>query len=356
MITYPLPQFEQQKAEILQRYKILGGAEEINTSPAAQTVALALGAPIVIVALTERYRHWFRVSHGCTEHQHDQLQDFCATAILSDTAFWVENAADEPYFARDLDAHRLRNVAFYAGAPLHNPDGQRFGTLCVISPTPRAVDPAAMNLLRSFATLVSGEICLRSAGRYAVRDLLTLEEDKCGLYNLAMTDPLTGALNRRAMHHFADREVTRAVRHGLNLSAVMLDIDHFKKVNDVHGHAAGDDVLKAVARNFRQSIRDEDILARVGGEEFALILPETTPDDAVRLCNRLRQNIKSMTFSGDGGPFSVTISMGISEPLPGDREITPILEKADKALYDAKRSGRDRVIVGELSSDEALIA
>lgn len=356
VITYPLPRFDQQKAEIEQRYKILSGAEGIDSNPVAQTAALTFGVPVVLVALTERYRHWFRVSHGVCEKTHEQLQDYCAHAILCDTSFAVSDASREPYFERDMKAAGIDHIGFYAGAPLRNPDGQRFGTLCLIDTEARDFTPQEITLLEHFAEMVSSDICLRSAGRYAVRDLIEVEEDKCSLYDLAMTDPLTGALNRRAMFHFAEREVKRAIRHDLDLAILMLDIDHFKQVNDVHGHAAGDEVLKQVGRLFRNSIRDEDLLARVGGEEFALILPETTAQDASILANRLRQSIKALKFVGDGGPFSITVSMGISEPLRGEDHVTEALERADKALYSAKHGGRDKVVIGETKLDHGKIS
>jgi diguanylate cyclase (GGDEF)-like protein len=123
----------------------------------------------------------------------------------------------------------------------------------------------------------------------------------------------------------------------------MIDIDHFKTVNDVHGHNVGDIVLKQLVGIVSNGTRDEDLVGRLGGEEFALILPETDLERAKILANRLREAVKRQSFSGDSGAFGISISVGISMPNPSDLDILPALERADKALYDAKRNGRNRV-------------
>lgn len=347
LITYPLPRFDQQKSEVMQRYQILNGSDAFDTNHTARTAALVFGAPIVVAALNERYRDWFRSAHGVDDKDYDRLQDFCALANLSEDAFVVQDARAEDYFARDPAVLGSPNVAFFAGAPLRDPDGKRFGTLCVIDNTPRAMTESQLSVLRSFAGQLSGEICLRSAGRYALRDLIEVEEDKCALYDLAMTDPLTRALNRRAFFNFTEREVRRAHRHKLPLSTLMIDIDHFKKVNDVHGHAAGDEVLKTMVAEVTGAIRDEDLVGRLGGEEFAIVLPETPAQSAKILADRLRNVVKSQKFYGDGGAFSISISVGITELVSNDLEIDGALERADKALYEAKRNGRDRVEIAD---------
>ena len=326
----------------MQRYRILNGSGGFDTNHVARTAALVFGVPIVVAALNERYRAWFRSAHGVNDTQFERLQDFCSLANLSDVPFVVSNAQQEEYFAKSPVVAGDPKVAFFAGAPLRDPDGKRFGTLCLLDPRPRTMAPHELATLESFAGLLSGEICLRSAGRYAVQDLIDVEEDKCTLYDLAMTDPLTRALNRRAFFHFTEREVKRANRHGLDLSAMMMDIDHFKKINDIHGHAAGDEVLRTMIAAVLKAIRDEDLVGRLGGEEFALLLPETPPARAKILGDRLRHVIKSLTFVGEGGPFSISISIGISGLHKHDQDIVPVLERADKALYQAKRNGRDR--------------
>ena len=330
---------------MLQRYKILEGSEQFNAAHVARTAALVFGIPFILVALNERYRDWYHCAHGVDANDHDRLQAFCAHANLSEGAFFVEDVRRDTYFANNPAVTDSPRVGFFAGAPLHNPEGKRFGTMCLIDSKPRKFTQVDLDILVSFALLVGQDICLRSAGRYAIRDLIESEEDKCTLFDLAMTDPLTQTLNRRAFFRFSEREVSRASRYGTQLAVLMLDIDHFKQVNDVHGHAVGDVVLKAMVKTISDSIRDEDLIGRLGGEEFAIVLPQTSPERAEIVANRLRQEIKALTFEGEGGTFNVTISIGISEPTDSDMDIVASLERSDKALYTAKRNGRDRVVI-----------
>ncbi|MEM9232681.1 MAG: sensor domain-containing diguanylate cyclase [Pseudomonadota bacterium] len=347
MITYPLQKFDTVKTEVEQRYRILDGSSAYDTNHMARTVALAFRVPIVIAALNERYRAWFQSSHGVSDEMEDPISDLCSLANLADRFFQVEDMTGDSYFADETVVKEAPFIKSFAGVPLTDPDGKRFGTLCLLDTRPRVYDEVEARLLESFGGLLSNDICVRSAGRYAVQDLISAEEDKCSLYDLAVTDSLTGCLNRRAFFHLTERETARARRHGLPLTTVLFDIDHFKKVNDVHGHAAGDDVIASLARVVAKEIRDEDYLGRLGGEEFGLVLPETTPAQAVSLTNRLRHKIKSLTFLGEGGSFSITVSFGVALVDSHDQTVNPGLERADRALYEAKRNGRDRVELAE---------
>ena len=337
------PRFENLKADVLQRYQILNGSMAYDASQISRTAALVFDLPTVVVVLNERYRHWYQSQHGVAPGSLDHVLAFCALSNLSDSLFVVQDVRKEAFFSRDKSLTRAASIVFFAGAPLSDPDGKRFGTLCLIDEKPREFGADKLAVLGSFAELVSQDICLRSAGRYAVRDLIDLEEEKCFLFDLAMTDPLTKALNRRAFFRFAEREVLRSRRHGLDVSVLMIDIDHFKAVNDVYGHNAGDDVLKQLVGVVSDITRDEDLVGRLGGEEFALILPETDLEKAGILANRLREAVKRLSFPTEAGAFGISVSIGISVPEASDTDILPALARADKALYEAKRNGRDRV-------------
>lgn len=355
MITYPPPRFEQQKKEVLQRYQILNGAGIYYADQIAHTAANAFGVPIAIAALNTRYRHWYHSAHGVEGKDFDRLQMYCAPAILAQESFVLEDMREDMYFGNNPIVTGPPLAVFMAGAPLRDPDGKRFGTLCLIDHEPREFSDKQIRTLESFAQLMSDDICLRSAGRYAVRDLIELEKARCDLFDLAMTDPLTKALNRRAFFRFAEREVHRLRRHGNPMSVLMLDVDKFKMVNDVHGHAAGDVVLQKLVELATQNVREEDLVGRLGGEEFAILLPETRPERAEMLANRLREDVKKLAFQGDGGEFGITVSVGISEPDCVDASIKPALERADAALYSAKRNGRDRVETNTPAGDSWLL-
>ena len=162
---------------------------------------------------------------------------------------------------------------------------------------------------------------------------------------LATHDDLTGLLNRRAMLDRMQLEQRRSLRSGSPLLIAQLDIDHFKAVNDTHGHAAGDLVLQSFADTVRRNVRDTDVLARWGGEEFVLLLCDTPAADAVTLMERLRQAVQAMQVpvAQGGQPITVTVSIGLARHAPAD-PLAGTLERADQALYAAKAGGRNRVV------------
>jgi diguanylate cyclase (GGDEF)-like protein len=159
---------------------------------------------------------------------------------------------------------------------------------------------------------------------------------------LATIDDLTGIYNRRALFEQAAREVQRAVRFAHPLSITMFDLDHFKQVNDTHGHAAGDQALRMVAQRCRESIRAVDILGRFGGEEFVVVLPETNTAGACLAAERVRRRIVDTPIVTDHGAIRVTCSLGVTSLGPND-DFDTLLKRADQALYDAKAAGRNCV-------------
>ena len=161
---------------------------------------------------------------------------------------------------------------------------------------------------------------------------------------LATTDPLTGLLNRRAFTAAGTTELQRAGRHGRPVALVMMDLDHFKHVNDTHGHPTGDLVLATAAACCRRTLRATDVLARLGGEEFCFLLPETALVGGVVAAERLRRAIAEQTFSAADVRFSVTASFGVAERSAPRDTLEHMLKRSDAALYDAKRPGRDRVV------------
>lgn len=161
-------------------------------------------------------------------------------------------------------------------------------------------------------------------------------------------DSLTGLLKHSRIKERVDLELARAVRSNEWMSVVMLDLDHFKSVNDTHGHPMGDKVIKALAHILRQRLRKTDAIGRYGGEEFVAILPACSDKEALRLIDDVRESFKALSFQGNGGTFHVTLSAGISRFEPGLRvRADELLQRADDALYLAKHNGRDCVVVAE---------
>ncbi|MHC8315383.1 GGDEF domain-containing protein [Pseudomonas sp. LB3P31] len=158
----------------------------------------------------------------------------------------------------------------------------------------------------------------------------------------ALRDPLTDTGNRVAMDQTLQREIDMSRRHLQPLSLLMLDIDHFKRINDSHGHSAGDDVLKAVAASIKGQLRNVDMVFRFGGEEFLILLSNTGREAAAMIGERLRFATQAGQYSADGQPIELTVSLGCSTLLPGE-SAESLLRRADSALYVAKREGRNRL-------------
>jgi diguanylate cyclase (GGDEF)-like protein len=162
---------------------------------------------------------------------------------------------------------------------------------------------------------------------------------------LSRTDFLTGLPNRRTLDDSLTRELSRAQRHGLPLSVAMLDIDHFKKVNDTFGHNAGDAVLRQLARLASETFRDADAVYRYGGEEFTVLLPHADLEGARVACQRFVELVARAAFNTPAGPLKITCSVGLTAARPSDGDPAELLARADRSLYQAKAQGRNRVVV-----------
>jgi diguanylate cyclase (GGDEF)-like protein len=159
----------------------------------------------------------------------------------------------------------------------------------------------------------------------------------------ARTDPLTGALNRRAMEEIALRETSRSIRHGHPLCMIVLDVDHFKSLNDTRGHAAGDCALQALVTHARTMLRTNDVIARTGGEEFTILLPDTSAHDGIMAAERVRQGIESLEVLFDGEPLRFTVSAGVAQLNAPQETWESMMRRADSAMYEAKENGRNAV-------------
>ncbi len=162
---------------------------------------------------------------------------------------------------------------------------------------------------------------------------------------LAQTDFLTGLNNRRAFFEQANKLVKLAKRYGHKYTIIMIDLDRFKLINDNYGHAMGDKVIIKLARTINDIIRSTDIAGRIGGEEFAIILPETESSEAKELAERLRCKVDSIILTNGKGTLAFTASLGLAESAPNDSSFNDTLSRADIALYKAKEQGRNCVVI-----------
>lgn len=159
----------------------------------------------------------------------------------------------------------------------------------------------------------------------------------------ARTDPLTGAMNRRALEEAALRETARSIRHGNALCAIIIDIDHFKRLNDARGHAAGDRALQALVGQVKTMLRGQDMLARMGGEEFAILLPDTPVSAGILTAERVRQAIETLEIPFETGPIQFTVSAGVAQLDSTQGSWEAMMRSADAAMYEAKEKGRNLV-------------
>jgi diguanylate cyclase (GGDEF)-like protein len=220
--------------------------------------------------------------------------------------------------------------------------------LAMATHAPGTFDPTVEGIHFVFAAVVLPVISVLAGDLSAMRLRLKLQRAElqsalARIHKLATRDDLTGLINRRHMEELADMEQRRAMRSGSLPCLCLLDIDHFKRVNDQHGHAAGDEVLRVFARHAAASMRETDMLARWGGEEFLVLLPDTRPDEARMGFERLRRLLARDEAWGAHAHMRVSFSAGLTTWRAGE-PLRDALARADHALYQAKASGRDRLV------------
>lgn len=196
--------------------------------------------------------------------------------------------------------------------------------------------------LRDGDHIVLGDIILKFIGRGSVEARYHEE-----IYQLATHDSLTGLMNRRHFAELLDAEAARGLRRAPRAVLAILDVDHFKAINDQHGHLEGDGVLRQLADILRRLVRAGDLLARIGGEEFAVLMPDTDVEQARAFAERVRQTVESAAFMPGGAPRQVTVSIGLAAMAEDRLQRSELLRTADRALYAAKEAGRNRVVVAD---------
>jgi diguanylate cyclase (GGDEF)-like protein len=320
MLLDPKLNDEPARLAALQRYEVLDTAPEHNFDRITQLVQAVLAAPICTIALIDSDRQWFKSCIGLRSHETGRDIAFCSHTIQHREPLHVTDALLDPRFASNSLVTGDPFIRSYLGVPLSTPDGYNVGSLCVIDTVPRTYTPAQIDILKNFAALVVDELELR---------------------RIAQTDHLTGTATRRSFTLELERSIARFNRSSQPAALLMLDIDHFKRVNDTYGHPAGDHVLTTVAARFETLLRRGDTFGRLGGEEFGILLEDTQVYRALEIADRLRLDLASSPIHYNP-PLRITASFGIAILSPHIASAKHWLALADSALYEAKRSGRNR--------------
>lgn len=304
----------------LKRYDILDTEPEEPFDRITELVRTVLNVPFSAVTMVDDKRIFFKSIAGLEVSEMDRESTLSGQAMLHDHAFTIVDASKDDRFRNNPHVHSAPYVRGFLGIPLKSSDGFTLGVLTAADTAVREFLPHEITILESFAKLVVNEIEMRK---------------------IATSDGLTGAMTRRAWEDAAMKEISKSRRHDVPASLVMFDIDHFKQVNDAHGHAAGDEVLREVARRAMETIRESDFMGRLGGEEFGLLLPHADTQEAAEIADRVRRAIGGTPIHVNGIALNVTSSFGIYM-LDGD--ITGIdgwMARADAFLYQAKNGGRN---------------
>ncbi len=260
----------------------------------------------------------------------------CGTAAYTRQRVIVGDIQSHPLWQDYRDLAARAGLAACWSEPVFSSRGRLLGTFALYSRQPREPAEHDLYLIGQAANLAS----------IAIEHHQVLDE----LEQRAHTDSLTGLANRGRFMELAEVEIARAKRYQSPYAVMLLDIDHFKGINDKYGHKAGDVVLQELATIMRRTLREVDIIGRIGGEEFAVLLPETGVDEASQVAERLRQVVAHSELpTGDNVSLRITVSIGLAQMVDQPNALDDILRKADTALYEAKNNGRNRVCVANVA-------
>jgi diguanylate cyclase (GGDEF)-like protein len=313
----------------LDRYGILDTQPEAKFDKITALVRTVLNVPMAAVSLIGSDRQWLKSRQGIAVSEAPRDVSFCTHTIQARKPMVVADAKIHPLFAAHPGVTGEPFIRSYLGIPLSSPDGYNIGALCAVDTKPRDFDASQIQIMTNLAALVMDEMELRL---------------------IAQTDFLTGALTRRAFIGELDRAWARFARENEPAAILLLDIDHFKAINDALGHAAGDTVLATVASCCGDKVRAGDAFGRIGGEEFAILLANVTADEAAHTAERFRAAIERLNLASFPA-VQVTASIGVSSLTTDVSSMDAWLARADAAMYAAKQSGRNRCCIAEAGSE-----
>jgi diguanylate cyclase (GGDEF)-like protein len=327
MLPAPLPPTEAARLIALRAYDVLDTLCEAAFDDLTRVAAKLTGSPIALISMVDADRQWFKSRHGLDATETPRSLAFCAHAILyPNQQLIVPDATQDARFANNPLVTGDLGIRAYAGTPLVTPEGHALGTLCVIDTVHRQFTEDQLDTLRSLTRTVQTTLELRRA----------LLQSR----HLALTDALTGIANRPAFLTALGAAIARQHRRGDGFALLYLDLDGFKRINNLCGRAIGDAVLRGVAAALSATTRQEELAGRIGGDKFAVLLDCCTADETLAAAERIRLAINRGMETCD---WAVTVSAGavcFSSP-PTDEE--EAMYAADELMDEAKNAGRNRV-------------
>ncbi|MBT8142142.1 MAG: sensor domain-containing diguanylate cyclase [Gammaproteobacteria bacterium] len=311
MKTPPRPINEISRLETLQSLKILDTPPEERFDRYTRLASSIFDVPIALVSLVDSHRQWFKSSCGLDVSETPRSVSVCGHVINQNDIFVVEDLTkDDRFFDNPLVSNDPK-LRFYAGVPLQPLNGYKLGSFCVLDYEPRSFTDKDRKDLLDLASMVSDELVL-------------------------YVDELTGLTNRRGFNMIAQTVLSAAHRSKNIVSVVMLDMDHFKYINDQFGHIAGDRALKIFADCMTQVFRESDVISRFGGDEFCVLLSNTSKQDAVTGLERLRELLDEANANPQN-EFQLAFSAGVVESgMFGAPSIENLMSEADRLLYAEK--------------------
>ena len=296
--------------------------------------------PVAAISLLNEDKQWFKSAAGWGISELSREQAICRLTVEAGRSVMIGDTLEDPRVAKlpcRRDGPRFRA---YAGHPLVDEHGVCIGTFCVFDLKPREFLPADRQTLIDLAALAQRE--LQSDQLTSAHSALT---SKLGMARReALMDPLTHLWNRRGASVLLKGAFASADQRGTPLALALLDLDNFKRVNDNHGHQAGDEVLRRVASRLLSAVRGDDAICRLGGDEFLVLMADTDANIANRVAERIRHAITDAPVPTRDGAMSVSVSVGCTVRQPHDKTaVEALLERADQALMQSKAAGRNRV-------------
>jgi diguanylate cyclase len=339
MPAAPPTEHEKQRLATLAAQHLLDTPPDARFDSLVRLTADLFDVPIALVSLVDRDRQWFKSAVGLSACETHRDYAFCAYAILQpDDVMVIEDAAADPRFADNPLVTGDPFIRFYAGAPLLARDGQPLGTLCIIDCKPRALAPSMRVRLRELAD--------------SAATMINLHRCTFDSQHAATHDRLTGLANRFQFENRLESAVSDALS-GRPCALLLCDVDELKDINDKLGHDVGDELLVAMARRFQNIVRGTDLVARIGGDEFAVLV--NGPVDLAAMAAISRRIVEYMRVPFRVGGRQVVSSISIGAVLcPLDAiDARSLLRMADQALYDAKRGGRARTVSADRHSAQS---